>query len=47
MEATKHEDDLLAEALLLQEELGVDLAVCILFFSIFSLCSSLFYLKFR
>lgn len=27
MEATKHEDDLLAEALLLQEELGVDLAV--------------------
>ncbi|XP_043471385.1 uncharacterized protein LOC122504370 isoform X2 [Leptopilina heterotoma] len=26
MEATKHEDDLLAEALLLQEELGVDLA---------------------
>jgi len=25
MEATKHEEELLAEALLLQEELGVDL----------------------
>lgn len=26
MEASKHEEELLAEALLLQEELGVDLA---------------------
>lgn len=33
MEASKHEEELLAEALLLQEELGVDLAEHVLNFS--------------
>lgn len=32
MEASKHEEELLAEALLLQEELGVDLAEHVLKF---------------
>lgn len=32
MEASKHEEELLAEALLLQEELGVDLAEHVLRF---------------
>lgn len=37
MEASKHEEELLAEALLLQEELGVDLAEHVLQIFIFIL----------
>lgn len=35
MEASKHEEELLAEALLLQEELGVDLTEHVLNFFIY------------
>lgn len=43
MEASKHEEELLAEALLLQEELGVDLAEHVLKFLF--LLISIYYLK--
>lgn len=43
MEASKHEEELLAEALLLQEELGVDLTEHVLKFLF--LLISIYYLK--
>ena len=42
MEASKHEEELLAEALLLQEELGVDLAEHVLKFLFLYLYTQVF-----